>query len=285
MKKPIFQIYLKLIQWCNVNSPKTNNNKSHIVSYHIHYTPNESNSASPSWLFVRTQMNLRLKIGTHWGLKSERKIWKLIPNISVYIQLIWTFSMRKSYSESPWGTNHWLWFLLTSEWYLASTTFVTLITTQLTCRMALVLTIISLFLLFLIFGSSKIISLRVWTVIFFLFYLVYLLCLLILLIKDSIFTQFYLLFSLLFNYSCPHFFFTTLSCPTHPHFPHSIPLYCLHACSLMGTCSMGTLYMFLDDPSPSFLSYPLWLLSVCSLFPCLWFCFAYLFVLLIRFHL
>ena len=51
--------------------------------------------------------------------------------------------------------------------------------------------------------------------------------------------------------------------------------------------SMGTLYMFLDDPSPFFSCYPppFCLLSVCSLFQCLWLHFACLFVLLIRFHL
>ena len=53
--------------------------------------------------------------------------------------------------------------------------------------------------------------------------------------------------------------------------------------------SMGPLYMFLDKHSPSFPCYsppqPLWLLSVCSVFQYLWFDFACLFVLLIRFHL
>ena len=41
------------------------------------------------------------------------------------------------------------------------------------------------------------------------------------------------------------------------------------------------------DPSPSFPCHfpPPWFLSVCSLFPCLWFYFAHLFVLFIRFHL
>ena len=44
-----------------------------------------------------------------------------------------------------------------------------------------------------------------------------------------------------------------------------------------------------ENPSPFSLHYPLppplWSLSVCSLFPCPWFYFACLFVLLIRFHL
>ena len=42
--------------------------------------------------------------------------------------------------------------------------------------------------------------------------------------------------------------------------------------------SMGPLYMFLVHPSPSLPPLPpftpFWLLSACSLFPCLWFCFA-----------
>ena len=52
--------------------------------------------------------------------------------------------------------------------------------------------------------------------------------------------------------------------------------------------SMCPLYMFLDDPAPSSPLCPpprLWLLSVCSLFQCLWLYFACLFVLLFRFHL
>ena len=38
-------------------------------------------------------------------------------------------------------------------------------------------------------------------------------------------------------------------------------------------------------PFPLSFPHPLWLLSACSLFPCLWLYFACLFVLLIRFHL
>ena len=55
--------------------------------------------------------------------------------------------------------------------------------------------------------------------------------------------------------------------------------------------SMGPLYMLLDltllllSPVIPPLAPPLWSLSVCSLFVCLWFYFAHLFVLLIRFHL
>ena len=48
------------------------------------------------------------------------------------------------------------------------------------------------------------------------------------------------------------------------------------------TCSLMTLALL---PSIMPLPPPLWSLSVCSLFPCLWLCFACWFVLLIRFHL
>ena len=82
--------------------------------------------------------------------------------------------------------------------------------------------------------------------------------------------SFYFLIFLLFKYSCLHFPSTTFPCPTHPTFyPQSFPPLAL---------SMSPLYMFLDDPSPFFpviaLPHPLWLLSVCSLFQCLWFYFA-----------
>ena len=67
-----------------------------------------------------------------------------------------------------------------------------------------------------------------------------------------------------------------------PHLPHSIlPPLSLSTCPLC---------LFLDLTLPllssvTLLLLPLWSLSVCSLFPCLWFYFAHLFVLLIRFHL
>ena len=76
--------------------------------------------------------------------------------------------------------------------------------------------------------------------------------------------------------------FTTPLHPSHPHFPPSIlppPFGFVHV-------------SFIHVPeNPSLFSpcYPhpthLWLLSVCSLFQCLWFYFTYLFVLLIRFYL
>ena len=49
-------------------------------------------------------------------------------------------------------------------------------------------------------------------------------------------------FLLLFKYSCPHFSPITFHLPAHPHLP---PL----------SLSVGPLYMFLDDPSPSFPHY------------------------------
>ena len=55
------------------------------------------------------------------------------------------------------------------------------------------------------------------------------------------------------------------------------------------TLSMVTLYMFFDNLSLSYPHYspppPLWLLSVYSLFQCLWLYFACFFILLSRFHL
>ena len=70
-------------------------------------------------------------------------------------------------------------------------------------------------------------------------------------------------------------------CPTHPLLPTLILPLWLCPCVLY-TCSLTTLSLF----SPIIpLSPSLWLLTLCSLFPCPWFCFAHLFVLLIRFHL
>ena len=89
------------------------------------------------------------------------------------------------------------------------------------------------------------------------------------------------IFLSLFNYGCSHFPpLCSTALPT-PHLPHSIlpPVVFVHR-------------SFIQDPwlDPSLLSplspsSPLWSLAVCSLFPCLWFCFACLSVLLIRFHL
>ena len=86
---------------------------------------------------------------------------------------------------------------------------------------------------------------------------------------------FFFFFKLLLKYSCLHF-------------PPAIPTSHLWSYPPLAL-SMGPSYMFLDNCSPFSLHYPfpppLWLLSVCSLSQCLWFCFACLFVLLIRFHL
>ena len=75
----------------------------------------------------------------------------------------------------------------------------------------------------------------------------------------------------------------TLPCPTQPPSPTFNP-------SCLLSLSMGPLHMFLDLTLPLLspvipLSPPLCSLPVCSLFPCLWFYFGSLFVLLIRFHL
>ena len=75
--------------------------------------------------------------------------------------------------------------------------------------------------------------------------------------------------------------FTPPQPPIHSHLsPLNLPPLALSMCPL---------YMFLDGPSLIFPNYPspppLWLLSVYSLFECLWLYFAWLFVLLIRFHL
>ena len=66
--------------------------------------------------------------------------------------------------------------------------------------------------------------------------------------------------------------------PTHPHLPPlNLPRLALSMCPS---------YMFLDGPSPVIPYYPLpaplWLLTVGSLFKCLWLYFACLFVLLIK---
>ena len=75
----------------------------------------------------------------------------------------------------------------------------------------------------------------------------------------------------------------------HHHFPlpHPTPPLALNPI-LFWPCPWVPLYMFLHDPPPSFPHYlpPLSpLVTVCSLFQCLWLYFACLFVLLIRFHL
>ena len=69
--------------------------------------------------------------------------------------------------------------------------------------------------------------------------------------------------------------------PTHPHFPPSnLPTLALSMCPLyISLMDLALFYPIIPHTSP------LWFLSVFPLFPCLWFYFAHLFVLLIRFHL
>ena len=90
---------------------------------------------------------------------------------------------------------------------------------------------------------------------------------------------FLFLFLLLFNYSCSHFPPITLPYPTHSHIPHAILPHLWLCPWVLYACSLMTLPL-LCPVMP-----PLWLLSVCSLFPCLSFYFACFFVLLIRFLL
>ena len=98
--------------------------------------------------------------------------------------------------------------------------------------------------------------------------------------RISVFFFFHFLLS--FNYSCPHFLpLLSPDLPTSTSHIQSSPPHCLCPWVLY-TCSLTTLPLL----SPiTFLPPPLWLLSVCSLFPCLWFYFARLLVLLIRFQL
>ena len=92
---------------------------------------------------------------------------------------------------------------------------------------------------------------------------------------------FFFLNFLLFSYSCPAFFpmfFSAISPPPHSKSP--LPL----------SVPMSPLFEFLGLSLPLLSPViprlpPLWSLSVCSLFPSLWFYFANLFVLLIWFHL
>ena len=105
-------------------------------------------------------------------------------------------------------------------------------------------------------------------------------------LEDSIFPYFLLPFLAFLLFVFLSFFKIVvqvqLSLFSYHHFP---PSQCYPPLAL----SFSLLYMFLDDSSPSFPCHPplqpLWLLSVCSLFQCLWLYFACLFVLLIRFHL
>ena len=87
------------------------------------------------------------------------------------------------------------------------------------------------------------------------------------------------LFLLLFYYSCPNSHPPNfgLLCPAHTCSHSQSPPCCLCPWVLY-TISLTRPFPFFPPlPPPP----PFWSLSVCSLFPCLWFCFACLFVLLI----
>ena len=83
----------------------------------------------------------------------------------------------------------------------------------------------------------------------------------------------FLIFLLLFNYNCSHFpALITLPCPTHTHIPHLV-------LPSVGFVHWSFIHVLWLDPSLSFHHYPpptsLWSLSVCPMFPCLWFYFAH----------
>ena len=87
---------------------------------------------------------------------------------------------------------------------------------------------------------------------------------------------------LLLYYSCPNFSPFALLDPAHPLLPQSIPT--------LLSVSMGHSYSFLGQSLLLLFTLipfvlPLWSLSICSLFPCLWVYFARQFILCIRFLL
>ena len=96
------------------------------------------------------------------------------------------------------------------------------------------------------------------------------------------FCPFYFIFIIVVLLQLSQFSPMAFPFPTHSQLPQSIPT--------LLSMSMGHLYLFLDQTLPllSPLMHPpppVWSLSVSSLFPCLWFYFACLFVLFISFHL
>ena len=93
-------------------------------------------------------------------------------------------------------------------------------------------------------------------------------------------TLYFLIFLLLFKYSCFHFSPSSPSAPPiSASYPQSYPVW-LCPC-VFYPCSLMTFPYFPHYLLPP----PLWLLSDYSLFQCIWFYFARLFVLLIRFQL
>ena len=98
--------------------------------------------------------------------------------------------------------------------------------------------------------------------------------------KFTVYSSMY--FLLLFKYSCLNFFPTRH--PTHnPSLPPTLEP------TPFGIVRVSFIHVpiwpFPYFPPLSLFPLPLWLLSVCFLFQCLWLYFACLFVLLIRFHL
>ena len=93
----------------------------------------------------------------------------------------------------------------------------------------------------------------------------------------SLFLLFFYYSIMVVPYSLP-LLSSTLPTPTS-NIQSSTP-YCLCPWVLY-TCPLTTLFLSYVNPLTS----PLWLLSVCSSFPCLWLYFSLLFVLLFRFHI
>ena len=104
--------------------------------------------------------------------------------------------------------------------------------------------------------------------------------------KCIVSATFFYIFLLLFKYSCLHFH--PLHLPSLHRAPstHPSPPPTLEPTTPFGFDCVS--FIHVGDPSLSPvipLPQPLWLLSVCSLFQCLWLYFACLFVLLVRFYL
>ena len=111
-----------------------------------------------------------------------------------------------------------------------------------------------------------------------------------LLIQQILFLVFYFIFYCCSVTVIPPFFSVALPC-LYPlaSYPSPLPQSVLPHCACESLIHVPWLDLSPQPPTPVTplipLLPPLWSLSVCSLFPCLWFCFVHLFVLLIRFHL
>ena len=80
-------------------------------------------------------------------------------------------------------------------------------------------------------------------------------------------------FLLLFYYICPNFSPFALLCPSHPHSHSQIPHYCPYPSFIDVLCLVYSLISIII-----LLPSTLWSLSICSVFPCLWFYFDNYFV-------